>query len=100
MWNPNSPWVSDIGAWEDSDKRFAAGRIFSPAVEKMRERGFWLKLTGPFSPKDERESMRLWNAGLTEHGFTGWNSRPPFRGKHAEAPMAICLALVAATGGS
>lgn len=62
-------------------------------VEKMRERGLWAKITSPFSPED----MTYW-CGFTPMNMTGWNGVPDFKAKADNAPMAICLAALAAVG--
>jgi hypothetical protein len=44
-------------------------------VDRLHRQGYWLKLTSPFFPGDK------WNAGFTEHHFTGWNGRPQYKGQ-------------------
>lgn len=67
----------------------AAWRI----VDQMRKNGYWLKLQSPFEADNTK-----WNAGFTEHSFTGWNGRPDNQRQADSAPMAICLAALRYAG--
>jgi len=78
----------DIEEWQPLTDIRAAWEI----VEKMRERGMWLKLTSPFNADD------VWNAGFTDFGFTGWNGRPDYREQADAAPRAITIAALLAVG--
>lgn len=61
-------------------------------VEAMAGRGYWARLTSPFT----RGSAYF--AGFTPHDFTGWNGRPDHLGGGDTMPLAICRAALAAVG--
>ena len=61
-------------------------------VEAMHGRGWWCRITSPFSAKDGD----LWGGGLTPHETTGWNGRPDHTGSGASAPEAVARAALAA----
>lgn len=62
--------------------------------------GYWLRLQSPFDSRDPANDARhSWNAGFTQHSFTGWNGRPDYRGQGATAAEAICRAALAAVEG-
>ena len=56
--------------------------------------GYWLRLQSPF----EADS-KTWNAGFTQHSFTGWSGRPDFQGQGDTAAEAICRAALKIVGG-
>jgi hypothetical protein len=95
------PDVWDCTNGKDADECYSPTRQhFAPStdisaawavVERMRENGMWMKLTGPFYT-----DAPLWNAGFTPHGMTGFNGRPDFCGHGDTAPLAICRAALAA----
>lgn len=62
-------------------------------VEKMRERGFWFRMSTPFSLK----GTTLFG-GFTSHNSTGWNGRPDYGHAAESAPEVICLAALKACG--
>ncbi len=68
-------------------------------VEKMRERGFWMKLTSPFDDREDRETFSVYNAGFTPFSITGWNGQADFRSSDPLAARAIGLAAYAAIKG-
>ena len=92
---PNSQFAGyHVGAWKKYPRYSTEIADAMLLQAEMQKRGFWLKLTSPWEPN--RPNCVLWNAGFTEHGFTGWNGRPDHRGQGETAALAISLAALEA----
>lgn len=59
-------------------------------VERMRERGWWMKMTSPFDENDN------YHAGFCPAGTTGFNGRMDYSANGATPWRPICIAALRA----
>jgi hypothetical protein len=84
-----------VGSWNNWPLYSTDIRIAFRLAESMEKLGMWLKLASSFAPKDS-ELGRLWNAGFTDHGVTGWNGRPDYHAQATTAARAIAESALSA----
>jgi hypothetical protein len=62
---------------------------------EMQKRGWWGQVRTPFD-----DDEKVYWAGFTQWGFTGWNGRPDYPASGETAPEAVALAALAALEGA